>query len=330
MAKKLKSGNKTDNYINVILAIADSARLEINEERLKELLGHPSKSQFYNYVNDLIQESANRPALLCKIKSKNGNVYKLHEKTWSHFMMARNEGEYLLECLKQVGHLIENNLMEANYLWEKESKKNIDRKFIYLSQVQGLPFSEERKVILQNVINSLLGDFKSFINYQGKFYTIFPLTLCQYRDELYLIARKDEAIHGPIRVFKLCRIEKIEISTENFKYPLKSKWDPKERYKETSGLILGEKKIAYMRVFGHAKKIIAEKKFFTGQLIQSTDEFDEYECLYTNSSEFLGQIFVYADEIQMIGPEELKEQFHKKLKSSIMLNINSNEIKKAS
>jgi predicted DNA-binding transcriptional regulator YafY len=319
MKKKNVSGNKTDRYIRLILEISNSPNWQITEEKLKELLGHPSKSQFYNYLQDLTSHNPERPAIIERIKHDETFIYKLHEETWKNFYEASLEGEFLLEAHKKIGYLLENDFTQLDFEFGSKTK-DISRKFIYLSKVQAAPYSNETKEIIHNAIKAILGHTKIFLNYSEKFYTVFPLTLCQYRDELYLIGYKDEMKKENLRVFKMTRIEKLEQSKETFKYPSASKWNPFEVFKETSGLIQGIKRTAHIRVFGNSRRIIKEKSFFANKLISSAKDFDEYDCSYTNIQEFLGQVFVYADEMQILGPQELKDAFTQKATKALNLN----------
>jgi predicted DNA-binding transcriptional regulator YafY len=317
MAKKLQ-GNKTNRYINLILTIARSANYSITEAKLKDLLGNPSKSQFYDYLKDLTGPTADREQILERIKVESGHIYKLHEKTWKAFFEANKEGEYYLKAQKQVSYLLATSFAQMDFGMSDD--KTLTRKFLYLSKVQT---KTPQNKFTEGIIKALLGNTKLFLTYNEKFYTVFPLTLCQYRDELYLIAYKDEMKKENLRHFKLSRISKLEESTESFTYPSPSKWDPKVEYKQTSGLIRGPSQEATIRFYGNAKKVIAEKSFFNAKKINSSQQWDEYTMSYTNIAEFLGQLFVYADECEIIGPVELQDAFAQKALAA--LNLNSKE-----
>jgi hypothetical protein len=318
--KKNIQGNKTDRYINLILEISHSPHWEISEQTCKKLLGNPSKSQFYNYIQDLTGDSVDRPALLWRIKRDEGFFYKLHDKTWENFYIAKEEGEFLLECHGRLGYLLASGIKDIEFIHSSSNKKNITRKFIYHSVIRARSYTEKIKNFLQLVIKSLLGDLMIHLQYSSKNYTVFPLTLCQYRDELYLLGLKDQMDKNNLRVFKITRIEKIDILKEKFRYPGTSLWNPHELFRESSGLILGAKKKATINIFGNARKIIREKFFLNGSLIKSYPEYDEYECIYTSTSEFLGHIFNYANEIEIVSPIDLRNEFIKKAEEALSLN----------
>lgn len=320
MAKKKVSGNKTDRIINLILEISNTKGWTISEDKLKELLGNPSKSQFYNYINDLTADGADRPALLLRIQASDGYFYKLHDRTWENFFMAKEEGEYLLECHKKLGYLIENGLHDIDLIDTKSNRSNLSRKFFYLSAVQGKSFNNETRAIMHTLIQSLLSNKQLSLLYSRKSYIVLPLSLVQYRDELYLLGYKNEVAEKNIRTFKINRIEGAELLKEKFKYPTLKTWNPIERYKNSSGLIVGEPKKATIQVYGNARKLLKEKDFFHNQLKAEYNSFDQYQVTYTNEHEFLGQLFVYADEIEIAAPEKLRDTFIEKAEKALSLN----------
>lgn len=326
MAKKRVSGNKTDRYLSLILEISNTPGWQISEQRLKELLGHPSKSQFYNYLQDLTGDSIDRPAIIARIQKEEGYFYKLNEKTWENFFLAQEEGEFLLQAHKKLGYLIENGLHDITFIDSSSNRRNLSRKFIYLSSIQGKVFTDETKDHLHIIIKSLLGDTKLELNYNRKEYIIFPMSLCQYRDELYLVAFKDKIQSSNLRVFKIARINDVYMTKEKFVYPALMRWNPAELFKESSGLILGERQEAIINVYGHARKLIREKNFFNNKLINKYKEYDQYECIFTSKEEFVGQLFVYADEIEVLSPSSIKDYFIEKAQKALQIN---QKIKKA-
>ena len=283
-------------------------------------MGQPSKSQFYNYLQDLTGDSADRPAILNRIQSEDGYLYKLNERTWENFFLARVEGEYLLECHKKLGYLLENGLHDLDLSEGRTNRNNLSRKFIYLSTVQGRPFSQDLKDGLHFIVKSLLGDLKINLKYKNKNYSVYPMSLCQYRDELYLVGFKDEMKDGNLRVFKISRIQGVSLTKDKFNYPSFKHWNPSDLFKETSGLVIWEKKKALINVYGKAREILREKNFFTGILKHEDSTFDQYECIYTSGPEFIGQLFVYADEIEILSPESLKNSFVEKANNALKIN----------
>lgn len=317
--------NKTDKYINLIIKISNSRNWEISEEQLKETLESPSKSQYYNYLQDLLTETSDRPAILTKLVRENRNFYKLSENTWSHFFIAKEEGEFLLQVHRQLGYLIENGLHDLDINFSKKNRNNFERKFFYLSTIKGKAFSTDQKENLHLLIKSLISNKVLQVLYNDKYYIVSPLSLCQYRDDLYLIASKGKFFEDNFRHFKLSRIKSIVILDESFRYPKETIWNPKEYFKDSSGIITGDSKKATISVKGYAKKLLNEKNFFSSTLVKKTELFDQYELSYTSEEEFLGQLFIYADEIIIDSPSYLRERFLNKAKSCIQNNSIQNK-----
>ncbi len=311
--------NKTDRYLNLLLEMANTSGWVISENKLIELLGNPSKSQFYLYLSELTEGNADRAPLLERIKTDESTTYKLHHQTWKSFYEATQEGDFMLEAHRKLGHLLDTEYIDSDFDFETTTK-NIDRKFFYLSKLQAIPKSPESTKIFKAIIKAVVGSNKVFIKYNNNTYDIFPVSICQYRDDLYLIAFKDKIKDENLRTFKICRITQTMESVESFVYPSQSRWNPSERYKQTSGLIAGEEVVATIRFYGHAKALMSERTFFTNRLVQQTSEYDEYECIYTSEHELLGQLCSYADEMEIMEPIQLKTAFIKKMQAALELN----------
>lgn len=325
MRRKQTPGSKTDRFIRLILEIAQRPSWEISEVKLKEYLGNPSKSQFYNYIAELTQDTMDRPALLFKVKRESGFFYKLHDQTWEQFYLARQEGSFLLEAHRKLGHLLESGLQESELFPEFSRPNHLSRKFIYLSAIKARPYSNEQKELLQTIVQGLLGDRQLELHYNDKMYQIFPLSLCQYRDELYLLAFSGKIAKENLRTFKLPRVQEVKTLPESFDYPTPSVWDPQNLYKDSSGLVLGSKKSALIRVFGHARELIAEKNFFSNTLKAKGETWTDYEVLYTSEEEFLGQMFTYADEIEILSPLNLRDSFRRKAEKAVLRNATADD-----
>lgn len=309
------------------MAISRSKRRMINDAKFREILGNPSKSQYYVYLKELLNETIDRPAVLSKLNLNGETFYRLHDQNWSGFYQSHEEGAFLLEVHRKLGYLLESGIAEVDLEISKSKQKEVNRKFVYLSAVKGQSFSEEQKTFINKIIQSLLQNQKISILYNNNSYALFPLCLCQYRDELYLIAHKDKQTEKNIRHFKVQRIEGLNLLEEKYKYPRLTHWDPEEYFKNSSGIVIGKEESATIHVYGHARKLIKEKDFFSNSLNESFGDFDQYNVRYTNVNEFLGQLFVYADEIEIIAPEKLRKRFLDKAQTAIELNTTS---KKAS
>jgi len=313
---------KTDRVLRLLLELSRSKGNRISKEKAMEVLD-VKKAGFHKTISPLLEPNEVRPALLHQIDHEGGIFYKLNQSDWNSFSNAGLEGRFFLESYKHIGHLLNQDYDNFDIDPDGPSKRDIDdlkKKFLYLSKVQAKPFSKQQKEILENIIKGLTGNSYMYMVYGEKHQPrrMMPLTLCQYRDDLYFIAKEEIVEDGEnewqIKTFKVCRIKSISLNTDTFKYP--TSWKPEEVYKTTSGLIIGPEQTAVINVYGVVRRTFKEREFFGSKLIDSTDEYDQYELIYTNESEFLGQIFTYADSIEVLCPQDLRKQFFQKALNS--------------
>ena len=309
----------------VLHHVATSTNRCLPEERLKSLLGNPPKSTWHRLINELTQGTGDVPALLMETVQKDteGVFYCVNHKGWQAFIDAHEEGKFLLECYRQVGHLLDSDF--TNMVFEipdidRKHVNRIDRKFLHLVKVKAHKTDSSKK-ILNSVIHGLITEKQLEITYDGGVRIVRPYTLCQHRDDLYLMGyRIKDGGQLEKRTYKVSRITGIKVLDRKFPYPSKSEWDPISEYKQSSGLVLGPEKRVQIKVYGHSRKIIAEKDFFGGELINHDKDFDTYSCVYTNHHEFLGQLFVYAQDIEIVDDEELKDAFVNKAQAGLLRN----------
>lgn len=318
---------KTAQFLMVLHHVASSPTRCLSEERLKALLDHPPKSTWHRLINELTEGSSDVPALLMETTDKESGetFYCVNIRGWQSFLDAHEEGKFLLECYRQIGHLLQsdftNMVFELPDLDKKQINK-IERKFLHLVKVKAHK-TNSSKLILNTVISALLKEKQLEITYDAGLKIVRPLTLCQHRDDLYLMCyRKKDGGEWEKRTYKLSRITGIKLLENGYPYPPKSEWDPIKEYEKSSGLVLGPIKQVQIRVYGHSRKVFSEKEFFSAELINRDDEFDTYLCSYTNSAEFLGQLFVYAQDVEIIDDDFLRNEFIHKAEMSLRRNKN--------
>jgi len=318
--------NKTSQFLAILYRVTHSPTRCLPESKLRETLGHPPKSTWHRLINELMEGSSEVPALLIETTQDDGSerMFCLNQHGWQAFLDAHEEGKFLLECYRQVGHLLESDF--TNMVFElpdldKRHVERLSRKFLHLVTVKAKK-SKESKRTLDAIIQCLIGEQQMELTYDGGLRIVRPLTLLQHRDELYLVCyRQKEEGAWEKRTYKLSRISGARGMDQKFPYPSKTEWSPKDEYAHSSGLVLGVEKKVMIRVYGHARKFMAEKEFFNGTLVNRDVEFDTYLCLYTNSAEFLGQIFVYAQDVEIVDDEELREEFVEKARAGLGRNM---------
>ena len=341
--------NKTERYLLLIWRLANSPSMRLSEEGLREILGDPSRASFYRMISELTNGMGELPPILSKVQDDEDSksYFKLHEEGWERLATAKKEGQFILECYKKLGYLLqsdytklvftedEDDFDDAHFSSLSKSKSNIkdktklklNQKFIYLSKIQAKPFDERKKEILNHLIKALLLEceisviYKSLSKGVDEIKRVRPLTLCHYRDDLYLLCQKCIDGKWEERTYKLSRFTDLRVhDKEKFKYPALKDWNPEEIFKYTSGIIRGPLQKAVLRVFGHSKELLKDKDFYNNKVLFENENYIEYECTFTSIEEFLGQVFVYAQDVEVISPKELSDAFLKKAEKAIQRN----------
>lgn len=325
-ARKKKQGpTKTTQFLKVLHHIATSKQKCVSVDQLHDLLGDASRAKMHRDIKELTLGTADVPGFLVETRnSETGEkAYCFNHEGWQSFLDSRTEGKFLLECYRQTGYLLDSNF--ANMVFEleddeKKETKNISRKFLHLVKVKAHRTDHHRE-ILNTLIEAIIREKQVEITYEGGVRILRPYTIMSHRDELYVLGdRKKDGSLWEQRMFKLTRISGIKIQSLGFKYPDKKEWDPMKVYQKSSGLMLGEPKLVQIKVYGHSRKILSEKDFFSGDLINRDKDFDTYSITYTHPNEFLGQLFVYAQDIEIVDDEELRQAFIEKANAGLLRN----------
>lgn len=320
----MKDYTKTDACLLLVQTICKAPRLTLSDAKVRQILGEPSKAQYHKLINELTLDVGDRKAILLKQKDEGGNIqFQLNHCDWIHFIEGTQEIHFILKSYKEMGHLFPKIDVDGVSV----HTKNLERRFHYLCQVKVKGHDEVLDNNLEKVIKALVGNRRIFIKYKDadknkekNAIEIFPLTLVQYRDDLYLVAYKGEMKEENIRNYKVSRILEILESTSGFKYPPISKWNPREHFKNSSGLFVGNEKKARFRIFNESKNLLAEKSFFNSRLITQTRDYDEYECLYSNIEELMGFLFIYGQDVEIVSDAGLKKAFREKAEKILKRN----------
>lgn len=330
--------NKTEKYISILYFISKAPGHKVSQSKLLELLGPPPRSSGYRLIHELTNGIGHIPAILQEDNSNTSNakIYKLNSDEWENFVYAGDEGQFFLEAFKKIGKVLNCDYtnMAYNDVFSSSKIQHLNRKFIYINKIESklvYNYSETLSQCLKGLVSNKLLKITYSPIAQDSIYEriVEPLTLCQYRDDLYLLTNKVEAGIKLQRNYKINRIKTVEVLSEEFKYPTLNQWNPEKEFKKTSGIIGGKEEKAVFRVYGISKSILKEKVFFNGEIIFSTSEYDQYEAIYSNIYEFLGQLFVYAQDIEIISSDHLREVFYEKAKAALEKNILNNSKKKA-
>jgi hypothetical protein len=99
-------------------------------------------------------------------------------------------------------------------------------------------------------------------------------------------------------------------------------WNPKLEFQASSGImnLTNESFDVQINVFGDSRIVFKEKRFFNNTLILSEEHFDTYQLTCTSINEFLGQLFIYAQDIEIVNNEMLRLKFLEKAEQAIVRN----------
>ena len=75
-----------------------------------------------------------------------------------------------------------------------------------------------------------------------------------------------------------------------------------------------------IKVYGKSTFMFKEKSIFNNKLITNEAEYDLYEMTCTGINEFLGQLFVYAQDVEIIDNPILQAMFIEKAQQAIARN----------
>lgn len=128
---------KTSQFLLVLHHVASSPTRCLSEDRLKHVLDYPPKSTWHRLINELTEGSADLPALLMETvdKETGETMYCVNIRGWQSFIDAHEEGKFLLECYRQIGHLLQSDF--TNMVFDipdldKKQVNRIERKFLHL------------------------------------------------------------------------------------------------------------------------------------------------------------------------------------------------------
>lgn len=322
----MAENNKTTVIVKIIFEAIKNPRHRLSFDAIKEIVGEASDRSINRYVQLLTSVTFEMDPMFMKIKDGDTKYLQM---TDSFIKATPSEAEifFMFEIFQKLGHLIRSKKFETELAHIKEGEKDAlgietlvqyNRKFFYLAPIKEI-LSNEYINNLDKIMCALLDNRTLEIVYNKEVRTIKPLTLCQYRDALYLIAYSDRFSKERIRSFRIKRIEEI-ILGDVFHYPSPALWSPEKFFKSSSGIMLEKLESAKIRVFGVSRTIFKDKSFFESKLLEESQSYDLYEMTFSNDDEFIGQLFVYAQDIEIIEPTHLKDEFLKKAHSAIKRN----------
>ncbi|OUR95737.1 hypothetical protein A9Q84_14645 [Halobacteriovorax marinus] len=316
---------KADFLLTLLGSLLQEKKTRLSIDRAKDLFPKARSSYFRNMKEVLEFTMPGGQPLFRRFTEDEIEFISLNKSFIKEYIPEGEDNIFNLQALMKAGRLMDNSLMKTvlsdikDFYQINGKAKEINEKFYLLSHLDSLSEDEIYSDLLASLLNNKMINF----NYSEKSYEGYsPLSICQHRDALYLLAFKGTFSKDNIKTFKLSRFESVEITDSVFKYP--GKWNVENYFENSSGIISGEKNVACIRVYRESRRLIKEKSYFNKTLIENNDLYDEYELVFSSSDEFLGQLFVYAQDIEIVSPTDLKEDFINKAKQA--LSVNDDEV----
>lgn len=318
---------KTQRVLCLIRALINAPNNMINDKIFRDLMGDPSKAQYHKLINEFTNDQGEIRALLIRVSEEEDFLYSLNE-CYSGFAGASSQFEFVLECYSRLGSVLPEEMQKKlSYIVNQKTQrsKKLSRKFCLLTPVKGRELEEYQAKMLSSITKAILEEKEIKITYRDSkdeltTFLYKPFTLCQYREDLYLLG---EELHMGDYSFKNCKIRrilKVEPTENKFAYP--AHWNPQSEFRFNSGIInkRDERYDVQIKVYGVSRITFKEKNIFNNKLIINEPDYDIYELTCTSINEFIGQLFVYAQDIEIIDNEMIKNKFVEKAEQAIGRN----------
>jgi len=113
--------------------------------------------------------------------------------------------------------------------------------------------------------------------------------------------------HGEMRLFRIDRIRKVTITTEQFQRD--HEFTPEKHFESSWGVYAGEKVEIKLLLFGKAAGVVSDgKRHPSQQVVKRKDGSVEYTVTVAGTEEILRWIIGFAGEALVISPPELADQ----------------------
>jgi predicted DNA-binding transcriptional regulator YafY len=217
-----------------------------------------------------------------------------------------------VELFKQFGNAIDKIVGRVEVTQEGGEQ------FIQFEQSLSDNGSEYISPILEAIKQSLWisFDYTSFISGQKKARKVIPLLLKEYRNRWYLISfdgQKKDFI-----TYSLDRLTALEIHSEPAEKP--SDFKPENYFKYSVGITSGNEEPTSIEFTAVpvAAKYIASQPFHSSQTtIEESSERTHFSLFVVISEELIRALLSYGGEVNILQPESLKEEIHRRASAII-------------
>jgi hypothetical protein len=342
-----KDYNKTLRVLHLIRKLIDSPNNMVNDATFREIMCAHKKACYHKLINELTEDHAEHLALLKRetikitdfdLKGKVPDSDFDKKETYNYYLNESYKGisgasaqtEFMLECYSRLGSILPDGMQNrlSKVINQKTKKaKNLKKKFCHVKPIAGKELEPNQKKFLPLIIKSILLQKELLITYTNALgvtgpFVFRPLTLSMYRDDLYLLGTY---LVDKVYEEKNCKIRRIsEVTQLEASFPYPTGWDPQGKFQGSSGIINNrdESCNVQIKIYGVSRLAFKEKNIFNNKLLNENngDDFDLYEVTCTRYNEFLGQLFVYAQDIEIVDNEHIKKLFIEKAMAAIGRN----------
>jgi hypothetical protein len=228
---------KTDRILLLLQTLKDAPHSRLSEDEVRTILGNPSRASFYRLISTLLMERGNLRPLIIKLKMGEKTFYALNRQEWQQFADLDDETQFILHCMKNADHNFSHLAKELG-IFEEQNIKGADQKFIHLETHKKEKLDSHQKSIFHKTIRSIINSRKILISTHKKTFDFIPLTICQYRHQLYVFGAKNEFQSDNLMAVKISDIDKMIETSNTFNYPSPAKYNPEFIYRRIQDFIV--------------------------------------------------------------------------------------------
>lgn len=162
---------------------------------------------------------------------------------------------------------------------------------------------------LTPIIEAMRDGLKLEISYQSykaneASFEIKPYFVKVFKQRWYVIAKSDK-----LRIYALDRIKTVNITNQSFTLP--ENFDPESYFQDCYGIIQGENKVEKVILkfeSSQANYIRGLQLHHSQQEIETTAEFAVFEYHLKPTFDFIQEILLHGDKVEVISPESLRNK----------------------
>ncbi|HPW66381.1 MAG TPA: WYL domain-containing protein [Salinivirgaceae bacterium] len=155
--------------------------------------------------------------------------------------------------------------------------------------------------------------YQSFGRSEPNTYEIEPYCLKVFRQRWYVLARSP--YYNQLRIYSLDRIQQLKITNSRFDYP--TDFSPEGYFYYSFGIIASsdeEPETVEVKVYNNQRKYFETLPLHHSQtLIEGNSEYAMFQYTICPTYDFVQELFMHAENVEVIKPEWLREEFANKV-----------------